>query len=87
MGYHCAPRQTTADFLTSLTNPQERIIQPGFEGRVPRTPDQFADEWRMSQQKSDLIHAIASFENRYPLEGDAARKLSEVKNAQKTSLV
>ncbi|KAB8294208.1 hypothetical protein EYC80_009642 [Monilinia laxa] len=27
MGFLCAPYQTTADFLTSLTNPDERLIQ------------------------------------------------------------
>jgi hypothetical protein len=35
-------RQTTADFLTSLTSPAERIVKPGFENMVPRTPDEFA---------------------------------------------
>ncbi|EEB87302.1 hypothetical protein MPER_15408, partial [Moniliophthora perniciosa FA553] len=38
MGFECPERQTTADFLTSLTNPAERRARPGFEHKVPRTP-------------------------------------------------
>ena len=41
MGFYCPPRQTTADFLTSLTSPAEREVRLGFEGRVPNTPDEF----------------------------------------------
>lgn len=37
MGYICIDRQTTGDFLTSLTSPSERVIKPGFENIVPRT--------------------------------------------------
>ena len=37
MGYRCPQRQTTADYLTSLTNPAERIVRPGYENKVPRT--------------------------------------------------
>lgn len=36
MGYECPQRQTTADFLTSLTNPAERVVRPGHENRVPK---------------------------------------------------
>lgn len=87
MGYHCPSRQTTADFLTSLTNPQERIVEPGFEGRVPRTPDEFADEWRMSSMRASLLGDIAVFENRYPVDGSEAQKLTEIKNIQQAPLM
>ncbi|RMD43205.1 hypothetical protein DV735_g1891, partial [Chaetothyriales sp. CBS 134920] len=42
LGFECPSRQTTADFLTSLTNPAERVVRKGFEGRTPNTPDEFA---------------------------------------------
>lgn len=38
-GFVCAERQTTGDFLTSLTNAAERIVAPGWESKVPRTAD------------------------------------------------
>ncbi|KAM5368274.1 hypothetical protein ACJZ2D_009640 [Fusarium nematophilum] len=83
MGYHCPPRQTTADFLTSLTNPEERTVQPGFEEKVPRTPDEFADEWRMSRQRAALLRDIAAFQHQYPLDGAEVEKLTNIKRAQK----
>ena len=52
MGFECPERQTTADFLTSLTSPQERRVRPGFEGRVPETPDQFVTAWKLRSSRS-----------------------------------
>ncbi|KAH7165897.1 ABC-2 type transporter-domain-containing protein [Dactylonectria macrodidyma] len=87
MGYHCPDRQTTADFLTSLTNPSERIVRPGFEDKVPRTPDEFADEWRMSQTRADLLREIAAFEAQYPLRGPELQKFRNARNAQQAPLM
>lgn len=39
MGFDCPSRQTTPDFLTSLTSPKERKARPGYERQVPNTPD------------------------------------------------
>ncbi|VDC04768.1 unnamed protein product [Peniophora sp. CBMAI 1063] len=65
MGFHCLPRQTTADFLTSLTNPAERLVRPGFEGQVPRTPDEFAKRWQESADRQALLQDIASFDREF----------------------
>lgn len=48
MGFECPARQTTADYLTAITDPHERKARPGFEGRVPHTPRQFEDAYRAS---------------------------------------
>lgn len=58
MGYDCPQRQTTADFLTSLTNPAERIVFPGYEDKVPRTPVQFEEYWKKSPQYAALVKDI-----------------------------
>ncbi|KAI3225108.1 hypothetical protein DTO012A9_4126 [Penicillium roqueforti] len=58
MGFHCPERQTTADFLTSLTSPSERLIRPGFEDSVPRTPDEFAARWKDSPERKQLLAEI-----------------------------
>lgn len=58
MGYECPERQTTADFLTSLTNPTERRVRPGFERTVPRTPQEFVQWWDGSRQRQALIQEI-----------------------------
>ncbi|KAJ4109141.1 ATP-binding cassette transporter snq2 [Fusarium oxysporum] len=40
LGFECPERQTTADFLTAVTDPTERRFRPGFEHRAPRTPEE-----------------------------------------------
>jgi ATP-binding cassette subfamily G (WHITE) protein 2 (SNQ2) len=42
MGYEPQDRQTTADFLVSVTNPSGRKIRDGFEGKVPGTSEEMA---------------------------------------------
>ena len=58
MGYECPSRQTTADFLTSLTNPAERIVRKGFAKKVPRTPKQFYDYWNASEERKQLVKDV-----------------------------
>ena len=67
MGFECPDRQTTADFLTSLSSPSERRVRKGFEHLVPRTPDEFATRWQESEERKLLLAAIERFEDEYPL--------------------
>jgi len=69
MGFDCPPRQTTADYLTSITSPLERIIRPGFENRTPRTPDEFAKAWHDSEDRAQLLREIKDFEEEFPFHG------------------
>lgn len=48
MGWEAPMRQTTADFLVSVTDPNGRAPRPGFEHRVPRTADEFAERFRQT---------------------------------------
>ncbi|KAF9028125.1 putative ABC transporter [Hymenopellis radicata] len=77
MGFDCPPRQTTADFLTSLTNPAERQARPGFESRVPRTPDEFAKAWTESDDRKRLLQQIDTFERQYPVGGEQLAKFRD----------
>ncbi|KAJ9491378.1 hypothetical protein VN97_g1876 [Penicillium thymicola] len=43
LGFDSLPRQTIPDFLTSMTNPEERRVRAGFEDSVPRSADEFAE--------------------------------------------
>ena len=65
MGYECPQRQTTADFLTSLTNPAERIPRKGYEAQVPRTPKEFYNYWQKSPQRQELLSQIDSYLNEH----------------------
>ncbi|OTA55242.1 hypothetical protein K449DRAFT_176834 [Hypoxylon sp. EC38] len=66
LGFEKPSRATTADFLTSLTNPVERIIREGYEDRAPRTPFEFADMWKQSPQAKRLIEEIGVFDSANP---------------------
>ncbi|OQE13583.1 hypothetical protein PENFLA_c046G04191 [Penicillium flavigenum] len=72
MGFHCPYRQTTADFLTSLTSPSERLVRPGFEDSVPRTPDEFAARWKDSPERKQVLAEIEA-----NAAGDGKAKLQE----------
>lgn len=58
LGFHCPPRCTTAEFLTSVVDQHEREIRPGWEDRIPRTADAFEHAYRASdvcrQNTADL---------------------------------
>lgn len=84
MGFQCPPRQTTADFLTSLTNPEERIVKPGFEERVPRSPDEFAKMWFKSEERSRLMKDIEDFERDFPI-GTQIEQFRLSRRAQQSS--
>lgn len=81
LGFECPPRQTTADFLTSLTNPAERVVCKGFEGRTPNTPDEFAALWQKSEDRTRLLQEIEEFDSQYPIGGPS---LDEFKRSRKS---
>ncbi|ATZ56652.1 hypothetical protein BCIN_13g04870 [Botrytis cinerea B05.10] len=82
MGFVCPPYQTTADFLTSLTNPDERIIQPGFEFRVPRTPEEFVMVWKTSRHYARLMQELEAYENEFPFDGTHALDFAAARRSQ-----
>lgn len=69
MGWECPPRQTTGDFLTSITNPAERRARPDHEHRVPRTPQEFEDYWKRSPQYTLMLNEIRDQEQQFPMGG------------------
>ncbi|KAK6331502.1 GTPase-activating protein [Orbilia blumenaviensis] len=90
MGWECPVRQTTGDFLTSVTNPSERKARPGYENKVPRTPEEFETYWMASADRRRLIRdmddweAVHSGEQTY---GDLreARKLAQADHVRPES--
>lgn len=81
MGFECPERQTTADFLTSLTSPAERIVKKGYENRVPRTPDEFAQAWKNSTAYKSLVQEIEEYDQSYPLDGESLQKFVDSRRA------
>lgn len=85
MGYECPPRQTTGDFLTSVTNPLERRARAGYEDRVPRTPDDFEKYWLNSQAHKAMMHEMAEQEQMYPLNGDKLQEFYGVRKEMQSA--
>ncbi|GKT42486.1 ZEB2-regulated ABC transporter 1 [Colletotrichum spaethianum] len=80
LGFECPDSQTTADFLTSMTSPQERRVRPGFEGRAPRTPVEFAVHWKTSNEHTALAAELDKYEDENPSD----ERLSEFVQSRKT---
>ncbi|QRV86887.1 ABC transporter G family member 11 [Ceratobasidium sp. AG-Ba] len=56
LGFRDLPRQTTADYLTGCTDPNERKFADGrSESDVPSTPDALAEAYRNSKYWNNMI--------------------------------
>ncbi|SLM39513.1 abc drug exporter [Lasallia pustulata] len=62
LGFERPARWTTADFLTSVTDPHERQLKEGYEDRVPRSAEQFEEAYRKSDIYKGNLHDIEEFE-------------------------
>lgn len=63
MGYEPTPRQTTADFLVSITDPCCRMKRsPG--ARIPRTAAEFAAHFQISALAQANRYNIQSYRNK-----------------------
>jgi ABC-type multidrug transport system ATPase subunit len=61
LGFECPERQTTADFLTAVTDPNERRFRPGFEHSAPKTPEEFEKVFRTSPYYQELLDDVADY--------------------------
>lgn len=75
-------QQTTPDYLTSMTSPNERIIRPGFEDKAPRTSAEFEEKWRKSYQHKQLLLEIEAYERKFSLGGECRDEFVASRKAQ-----
>ncbi|KAL2258872.1 hypothetical protein VTK26DRAFT_7643 [Humicola hyalothermophila] len=78
-GWFCPPRQTTGDFLTSVTNPDERIPRPGMEHKVPRTPEEFERYWLNSPEFRALQDEMRRYDDEFQGERQAAESIARLR--------
>ncbi|KAJ9311399.1 hypothetical protein DTO271D3_8376 [Paecilomyces variotii] len=64
LGFYCPPQWTTADFLTSLCDPNARQFQPGREASTPKTAEELEKVFRESAAYTRLLEDIADYEKR-----------------------
>lgn len=62
LGFECPARQTTADFLTAVTDPVERRFRPGWASRTPKTAEELEAAFRASNLFAQNGEDVKSFE-------------------------
>ncbi|ODQ56128.1 ABC drug exporter AtrF [Saitoella complicata NRRL Y-17804] len=62
LGYECPERQTTADFLTSVTDPAERRFRKGWEGRAPKGAEELEAAFRGSEGYRRLVGDVEAYQ-------------------------
>ncbi|KAG8425925.1 Multidrug resistance protein [Metarhizium acridum] len=77
LGFARPANATTPDFLTSITNPAERVAREGWSNRTPRSRDDFVSAWKMSRQAKSLHDEIAEFELANPIHGRDSSHLTD----------
>ncbi|GLB08738.1 hypothetical protein AtubIFM57258_004643 [Aspergillus tubingensis] len=61
LGFYCPQRQTTPDFLTSITSPAERRIRDDYQGPRYLDPDSLAAAFRESSHYHQLQSDIKAY--------------------------
>ncbi|KOS37184.1 hypothetical protein ACN38_g12039 [Penicillium nordicum] len=84
LGFECPQAQTTPDFLTSMTSPVERIVRPGLESAVPRTPDEFAQRWKRSKEHEQLVSEIERFSAEHPFNSADSKQFAQSMKGDKS---
>lgn len=77
MGWEPKPRQSTPDFLTSLSQPSERVAYKGREKEVPRTAKEFNERWRASELYASLRKEIDEYNQQNPCGGDTGQRFRQ----------
>ncbi|KAG0309809.1 hypothetical protein BGZ98_007543 [Dissophora globulifera] len=86
LGFECPARQTTADFLTAVTDLHECKVRAGFEGLVPRTPKDFEDAYRASEYYTTEEQQRIEYQRRV-CEDHPAEEFTEATKQQKQKRV
>lgn len=63
LGFFCHSRQTTAEFLTAVTSPVERVVREDHQGPVPLDLDSMAKAFRESTYYEKLKAEMAVYDS------------------------
>ncbi|KAE8154043.1 ABC-2 type transporter-domain-containing protein [Aspergillus avenaceus] len=84
LGFRCPDSQTTADFLTSMSSPTERIVKPGFENLSPRTSEEFAKRWMESPERQTLLCQIDQYTSEHPFHAEGLGRFAASRQSEKS---
>lgn len=62
LGFQAPERQTTADFLTAVTDPNERQYREGYEAKGPKTSEELERAFRESNFYTRLLQDVDEYE-------------------------
>lgn len=62
LGFYCPDQSTTADFLTSLCDPNARQFQEGREASTPKTPEELEAAFRQSDFCKRIGYEVQAYE-------------------------
>ncbi|KAI9798569.1 MAG: hypothetical protein M1833_004706 [Piccolia ochrophora] len=63
LGFFCPERETTADFLTSVADPNERSFREGHEDSAPKTAAELESAFRKSPNYQRILKDVQDYEN------------------------
>lgn len=84
LGFQPKARQTTADFLTAMTDPTGRRVKAGWEHKAPRSPDDFVRLWKESKYYAHLRHEIDQYKAEFSAINDQLAKFKQLQSSQKS---
>lgn len=87
MGWKRHPRQTSADFLTAVTNPIEREPRADMTEKIPRTSEDFETYWKQSHEFSELREKMRCYQQSFPLGGPQESQLDHAKHTEQANHV
>ncbi|TFY82670.1 hypothetical protein EWM64_g1346 [Hericium alpestre] len=69
LGYKSLPRQSTADYLTGCTDPNERQFAPGrSEADVPSTPEALEQAYHTSKTYGEIVADLETYKKEMEIE-------------------
>ena len=72
MGWHKKARQTTPDFLTACTSPNERSVRKGVTHQPPKTATEMAAYWHASPHRTKLLAEVGEYRAYHASSDDSA---------------
>lgn len=62
LGFYCPDQSTTADFLTSLCDPNARQFQPGYEASTPKSAEELESIFKQSNAYKRIWNDVCDYE-------------------------
>ncbi|CRK32163.1 hypothetical protein BN1723_003835 [Verticillium longisporum] len=81
LGYWRPPRQTTADFLTSIADRNARHFQEGREAMAPKTPEALEAAFRASEHYQRLLEDVDLYDREHRAASDPDEKHKRFEDA------